>query len=65
MTKQQPEETGSPAYYTIEEAAAIIKVDRRTIFNWLRDGKLKAVKFGDSWRIPRAAVFPESKSRET
>lgn len=41
------------------EAAAVLRVDRRTIYEWLREGKIKAVRFGHTWRIPRSAITPE------
>lgn len=53
--KRQP---GTP-YLTPAEAAKILRVDRRTIYEWLRSGKLKAVKFGGAWRIPRKSIDPE------
>lgn len=47
--------TESP-YLTPDEAAAILRVDRRTVYTWLRSKRLKAVKIGGVWRIPRSAV---------
>lgn len=49
---------GKAAYLTPEEAAKILRVDRRTVYEWLRSGKLKAVQFGRTWRIPRNSVVP-------
>ena len=43
-------------YLTPEEAAAILRVDRRTLYQWLREGKLVGVKFGSTWRINRNAL---------
>lgn len=45
-------------YLTPLEAAAILRVDRRTVYEWLRKKKIPAVKFGDSWRILRTDVAP-------
>lgn len=45
-----------PAYLTPEEAAGVLRVDRRTVYTWLREKKLKAVKFGHTWRIPRTSL---------
>lgn len=45
-----------PKYYTPLEVAKILQVDRRTVYEWLRSGKLKGVKFGDSWRVPESAL---------
>jgi excisionase family DNA binding protein len=54
----EPLETNRPEspYLTPSEAAAILRVDRRTIYEWLRTGKLSGIKFGDSWRILRSTV---------
>jgi excisionase family DNA binding protein len=38
-------------FYTAEDLADYIKVSPQTVRAWIRDGKLKAVKFGRSWRI--------------
>ena len=37
--------------YTIEELVDVLQVTRRTIYNYLKDGKLKAVKMGKYWRV--------------
>lgn len=37
--------------YTIEEVTSILKVTRRTIYNYIKSGKLKAVKIGKEWRV--------------
>ena len=36
--------------YTTQEVAAILKVHQRTVFRYIKSGKLKAVKIG-TWRI--------------
>jgi excisionase family DNA binding protein len=41
-----------PAYLTPKEVATLLRVDTRTILNWLRAGKLEAVRFGRTWHIP-------------
>ena len=43
-------------YYTPYEAAEIFGVTFRTIYNWTRKGRLRAVKIGKSWYIPKEAV---------
>lgn len=42
--------------YTIEEVADLLKLSRRTIYRYLKDGKLKANKVGQSWRITETAL---------
>jgi excisionase family DNA binding protein len=39
-------------YLTIKEASEVLKVHENTIYNWIKAGKLKAVKIGELWRIP-------------
>jgi len=37
--------------YTPEEVAVILKVTRRTLYSYLKEGKIPAVKMGKYWRI--------------
>lgn len=38
--------------FTVEETAELLKVDIRTVYNWIREGKLFAIKLGGTtWRI--------------
>lgn len=37
--------------YTLEEVEDILKVTRRTIYNYIKNGDLKAVKIGKYWRV--------------
>lgn len=37
--------------YTILEVADILKVTRRTLYTYIQEGKLKAVKIGKYWRV--------------
>ncbi|HEM3486276.1 MULTISPECIES: helix-turn-helix domain-containing protein [Streptococcus] len=40
--------------YTLEEVEDILKVTRRTIYNYIKNGDLKAVKMGKYWRVSEA-----------
>lgn len=42
--------------YTPEEVAELLKVSRETVYNWLRSGKLKAVKISHFWRISESEL---------
>jgi excisionase family DNA binding protein len=44
------------AFLTAQEVADRLRVHRRTIYRWARDGRLPAVRVGGAWRIPRSAV---------
>ena len=46
----------NPKLLTPSEAAAILRVTRRTIYTWLRTGKLKAKRVGGIWRIDERNV---------
>ena len=37
--------------YTLTEAVDILKVTRRTLYNYIKSGQLKAVKMGRVWSI--------------
>jgi len=43
-------------YYTPEEIAANLKVSRKTIYNWIQEGRLKAIKIGHFWRISESEL---------
>lgn len=38
---------------TPEEVAQKLKISRRTVYLWLRQKRLKGIKIGDLWRIPK------------
>lgn len=42
--------------YTLEEVAEILQLTRRTLYNYIKSGKLKAVKIGKYWRVPEEAL---------
>jgi len=43
-------------YYTPQEIAAKLKLNVRTLYKWIREGRLYAIKLGDVWRIPESEV---------
>lgn len=38
--------------YTVDDIMDILEVTRRTVYEWIKDGKLKAVRIGRQLRIP-------------
>ena len=42
--------------YTLDEVAAILKVTRRTLYNYISWGKLKVIKMGKYWRVSQEAL---------
>ena len=43
-------------FYTPEELAAMLKVTRQAIYNWIQQGRMEAVRIGRTVRIPREEV---------
>jgi excisionase family DNA binding protein len=43
-------------YYTPQEVADKLKVDIRTVYRWIREGRLKAAKVVTLWRIPKGEL---------
>ena len=55
-----------PQFFTVEEAAAILRVHPETIRRMCKRGELKgARKVGDTWRIPRSAIYPPTDTPDT
>jgi len=42
--------------YTLKEIEELLQVTRRTLYNWLKAGKLKAFRAGREWRVTREAL---------
>ncbi len=38
-------------YYTPEQIADLLTVQKQTVYAWLRSGKLSGVKLGKIWRV--------------
>ncbi len=51
-----------PEVITTSELAGMLGVTRQTVFNWIKNGHLKANKVGNSYAIPRASI-PELATR--
>lgn len=43
-------------YLTVAETAAKLKLHQDTVYRMIRDGELKAARFGRRWRIPVSAI---------
>lgn len=43
-----------PPVLTLEDAAGLLQLKIRTLYNYVRSGELKAMKFGHVWRIEPA-----------
>lgn len=42
--------------YSLNEIEQILQVTRRTIYNWIKEDKLKAFKIGKEWRVTQEAL---------
>jgi len=43
-------------FYTPQEVAKKLKIDMSTVYRWIREGHLKAVKVGRGWRISESEL---------
>ncbi len=43
-------------YFTVAEIAERFKVSRQAVYDWIKEGKLKAIKVGNRTRISRSAI---------
>lgn len=41
------------AFLTVEQVTKILQVHWQTVLNYIKNGKLKAVKLGKGYRIPK------------
>jgi len=42
--------------YTLPEVSKIVRLARRTLYNYLKSGELKAVKLGGTWRVTEESL---------
>lgn len=43
-------------YFTPQEVAKKLKIDMSTVYRWIKNGNLRAVKVGHFWRIPESEL---------
>lgn len=43
-------------FFTVEQVAELLKVHWQTVLNYIKSGKLKAVKLGKGYRISSVAL---------
>lgn len=48
-------------YYTPKEVSSLLGVHYQTVMNWVRSGKLRAVKIGQLWKISKEALIELTK----
>ncbi len=43
-------------YYTPKEVSEKLKLNIRTIYKWIREERIKAIKLGNVWRISESEL---------
>ncbi|WP_111836025.1 helix-turn-helix domain-containing protein [Actinomyces bovis] len=46
----------APAFYTVAEVAAILRVSKMTVYRMVHSGELVAMQVGRSFRVPQRAI---------
>jgi len=49
--------------YSTEDAAKIFSVTANTMRDWCVDGKIRGIKVGNFWRVPRSEILRISNER--
>lgn len=42
--------------YTVQEIAKHFRISRQAVYDWIHDGKLRAVRIGERVRVPESAL---------
>jgi len=45
-----------PRYYTVKEVAEMLRRTTRTVYEWIRDGRLRAKRVRDGYLISQEAI---------
>ena len=46
----------TPEIYTINDLMEILSVTRRTLLEYIKNGKIKAFKMGNEWRVTKQSL---------
>lgn len=52
-------------FLTVEQIAKILQVHWQTVLNYIKNGKLKAVRLGKGYRIPQKSLDQFIKENQT
>lgn len=55
----------SNSFYTVEQVAEMLQVHWQTVLNYIKNGKLKAVKLGKGYRVQKQALDEFIKNNQT
>lgn len=53
------------SFFTVEQVAKLLQVHWQTVLNYIKNGKLKAVKLGKGYRISKEALDHFIKTNQT
>lgn len=42
--------------YTLNEIADLLQVTKRSLYSWIKSGRLKALKVGREWRVTKKSL---------
>lgn len=57
MSGSQSYDSGIPfQFFSVAEAAAMLRVSSQVVYQLIHDNKLEAVKIGRPWKIPAEAI---------
>lgn len=48
--------SSAPQFFTVAEVADMARVSRMTVYRMVHSGELPAVRFGNSYRVPKSAL---------
>jgi excisionase family DNA binding protein len=65
MTNLEPLAIQPNVYYTVEEAAQLLRVSRHAVLRLLQSGQTRGVKIGRQWRILGATLLNLSAPEES
>ncbi len=63
MPTEAPESPPAPEFLTVDEAADLLRVDRKTIYSEIAASRMPHIKLGRVIRIPRGVI--DSLSRKS
>jgi excisionase family DNA binding protein len=52
----QPSKISEPALMTMEEVADYLRVKKRTVYEWVKNGKIPAIKAVGQWRFKKIQI---------
>lgn len=55
----------SDAFYTVEQVSELLKIHWQTVLNYIKNGKLKAVRLGKGYRIQKEELDNFIKKQST